>query len=270
MRLAAVILIEDDRLTAFEIALKVHDDIHIGAPPCIDGLVRIAHHAQLRLRRAEQLDDVILQLVDILELIHMDVIKAALPLLADILSSFQDLMRLDEQIVKVKREHVAQTLFIRRVDIGLHALALALRQLQRALGIDERRLARRDIRQHGSIGIRLGVDLLFFIYFFQDALLILAVQDGEAARIADLLDILTQQPHTKRVDRGDPHACGQRPQHRFHPLFHLPRGLIGKRDGQDPVRVDMTLIDQIRDPHRDHACLAAARTGDDAHMAVRA
>ena len=83
MRLAAVILIEDDRLTAFEIALKVHDDIHIGAPPCIDGLVRIAHHAQLRLRRAEQLDDVILQLVDILELIHMDVIKAALPLLAD-------------------------------------------------------------------------------------------------------------------------------------------------------------------------------------------
>ena len=46
-------------------------------------------------------------------------------------------------------------------------------------------------------------------------------------------------------------------------LPHLARGLVGERDREDLERRDVELVDEVREPVREHAGLARARAGDD-------
>ena len=52
-------------------------------------------------------------------------------------------------------------------------------------------------------------------------------------------------------------------------LLHFVGGLVGKGDRQNFIRPDMTLLDQMRDPHRQHARLAAAGPRDNPDILAR-
>jgi hypothetical protein len=52
-------------------------------------------------------------------------------------------------------------------------------------------------------------------------------------------------------------------QHPLEPLLHLRRGLVRKGDREDAAGVDAALANEVRDPARDHAGLAAPCARED-------
>jgi hypothetical protein len=70
------------------------------------------------------------------------------------------------------------------------------------------------------------------------------------------------------VEGADPHPVGplyQAP----HALPHLPGRLVGEGHSQQPVGPDLALGDQVGDPGREHAGLAAARPGEDEERSLQ-
>jgi hypothetical protein len=61
------------------------------------------------------------------------------------------------------------------------------------------------------------------------------------------------------VERRHPHAGDARAQQRLDPPAHFFRRFVGERDGEDFVRLRVTVADEIRDAARDDARLAGAR-----------
>src|SRR3989454_3922629 len=91
-----------------------------------------------------------------------------------------------------------------------------------------------------------------------DALPIFVV-NREVRRVADVPDVLAEDPHARRVEgrdqrRSDPDGRQQL----LHPPRHLARGLVGERDGEDVPRMHTAHAEEPRDPVGDDARLAAA------------
>ena len=88
--------------------------------------------------------------------------------------------------------------------------------------------------------------------------------DGKIARIDAVdLNLAAQNARAHRVKRRNPHPV--RAGNALDALFHLVRRLVGERDCQDVVRIDMLFADQIGDAIGQHPCLAAARACEHQH-----
>ena len=74
----AIILLEQDHGCLWIVTLKVQDIPHIRAAPAVDGLIRIADHADIMVTLGKQLGDSILRAVRILILVHENVLKLIL------------------------------------------------------------------------------------------------------------------------------------------------------------------------------------------------
>src|SRR5262249_34936244 len=86
------------------------------------------------------------------------------------------------------------------------------------------------------------------------------VVDREAARGTEVSDVAAQDPHTQRVEGGEPYARGVGAQQLLDPLAHLAGRLVRERDGEDPLRRDAANTYEVGDPLGEHARLAAAGT----------
>ena len=114
----------------------------------------------------------------------------------------------------------------------------------------------------GDVGLQLladgrgfGDDLL------DEAVLVALVVDGEILFVAEPLDVGAQDANAQGVEGGHRHLGSHLLV--YHPsqaLAHFFGGLIGERDGEDRVRVDL-LRQHVGDAHRDDARLARARPG---------
>ena len=90
-----------------------------------------------------------------------------------------------------------------------------------------------------------------------EALLIAAIVDGELFRIAQLAGMPPQNAHAERMKRGDlrPFFGSRLPSSCDGPLLHFAGGFIGKRDGQNAIRL-RAMPDQFGNPIGHHPRLA--------------
>ena len=93
-----------------------------------------------------------------------------------------------------------------------------------------------------------------------EALRIALVINAERPRVAEQIGVCTQDSHARSVERADPHVLCCRADKIADPLFHLAGSLVGKRDGQDALRMHAFAIDEMRDAMGEHAGLARAGT----------
>src|SRR5262245_7587418 len=63
------------------------------------------------------------------------------------------------------------------------------------------------------------------------------------------------------MERADPEAARIASEQLRNPRAHLPRSLVREGDGEDPLRGNLMLRDDVSDPRREHARLARARAG---------
>ncbi len=87
---------------------------------------------------------------------------------------------------------------------------------------------------------------------------ILLIEDREAGLVAESLMLLADDVQTEVVESRDGQAAGVRSLDQLaDPLLHLACGLVGEGHGDDVLRADTALLDQIGDLACDHTGLAA-------------
>src|SRR5664280_3542099 len=75
--------------------------------------------------------------------------------------------------------------------------------------------------------------------------------------------LATQNAHTGRVERRDPHAPAPGADQRGNSIAHLAGRLVGEGDRKDLARPYIARRQEVGDPVRQHASLARPRPGDD-------
>ena len=126
----AVVLLQQDRDGVGEVLLELDDVADAGAAEGVDGLVGIAHHAQLARRHARRrgrhqlADQLVLGVVGVLVLVDEHVAEPAPVVLGDGGQPLQQRHRLHDQVVEVERVGRAQAGLVDGVDLGDLALEL--------------------------------------------------------------------------------------------------------------------------------------------------
>ena len=93
--------------------------------------------------------------------------------------------------------------------------------------------------------------------------LVLLIGDAEAGLETNVRARGAKQVGAKGVQRATRDLRGGGPQPRDQPLCNLPRGLVGKREGADPRRVESVLLDQESNTLGEAVGLAGAGSGQD-------
>ncbi len=147
----AEVLLEHDRRHVGEGALELQDVADVRAAPAVDGLVGVADHADVAVRLAQQLDDLVLRVVRVLELVDEDVSEALLVRRTHVVTGLQQVRRHHEQIVEVEGVGRQQACLVLRVDVGdalAEGVGSAARVLAERLEVDQLGLGLADDALH--------------------------------------------------------------------------------------------------------------------------
>ena len=126
----------------------------------------------------------------------------------------------------------------------------------------------RDAVAEGADRVALGIQAELLEYPPQGRAGVVLVEDDKARPDADPLRLAAKDLDRRRVERADPHLLGTLADKHLDPAAHLARGLVGEGHRQQTVGPDPAGGDQVGDPRRQDAGLAAARAGKDEERAV--
>ena len=259
----AVVLLQPHLDGAGEVALVAQDVLHLGAPPAVDGLVVVAHGADVHALAGQQLEQLELAGVGVLVLVHQQVAEARLVLLAQRLLLAQQLDRPGDEIVEVDGALGAQRLLVAREDLGGDQVVVV--PLPLGPGHDlllERVLGPRDLPEDAARVEGPVVHLHLAHAALHQRLLVAGVGDGEPLGQPGGGVLLGEQPEAEGVEGGDPHLGPGVAGQGGDPLPHLGRRLVGEGDGQDGARVE-PLLEQPGHAVGDDPGLARAGAGQD-------
>ena len=99
---AAVVYPQNNTPGSGKVLFKMKHDIRTCSPKTIDRLVIVPHDKQIVGRRGQHTEDVILQRIDILELIHHDPGKAFPPESKNVRAPDKQIVTIREHIVKIQ------------------------------------------------------------------------------------------------------------------------------------------------------------------------
>ena len=118
-------------------------------------------------------------------------------------------------------------------------------------------------------GPALVIDILGLQHLFQQADLIVRVENGEARFQTNKLGVAAQNLGRNRMKSAKPrHAFGDRPGKRHDPLLHFPRRLVGEGNGENFMRAGAPMRQDMRDFGGQNAGLPGARAGEHEKRAV--
>ena len=225
----------------------------------------------------QHLHELVLQTVDILELVHHEVLEPLLPLQPDVGVLFEQVQREHDEVVVVQAEallllvEVAVEDDVARFDglkvgpvqvlerHGQHAAVvvgtlLQLHDLDHIAGLREGHVAQReaallvDDLEHG---VDIGV-----------------VEHEEALRVLQRVTVLLQHRDAEAVEGVDVAGVVVARQPPDAPA-HLAGRLVRERGAQDVARHDAQLVHEVGKPLGERPRLAGARAGYHAHVALR-
>ena len=117
---AAVVLLQLHRGARGVVLLELQDVADVGATPAVNGLVVVAHHHDVAVLRGKQARDFVLRMVGVLILVHHDVAEAQLVGFQHVGVVFQQQVRVQKQVIEVKRVGLLQALLQTFVHAGGH------------------------------------------------------------------------------------------------------------------------------------------------------
>ena len=205
----AVVLLQADRAAALVLLFKIQDVCDIRTAELVDALVIVADDADVSLLPHELLHQKVLQPVRVLILVDEHIAELAAVVVAHLALLLQQSDRVEDDVVKVERVRLGQTVHVARIDLGdclfapvaavLPAAGVVLMRLHRVLCV-------RDGRKHLARRELLLVDVQLFQNVLDDALGVIRVVDRKVARKAEAVDIAAQDAHAGGVERHRPHA----------------------------------------------------------------
>ena len=201
----AVVLLQADGAAGGILLLKGEDVLDGGPPEAVDGLVVVAHHAEVLIAPSQGRGQQVLEVVGVLVLVDEHIPELPLVEVPHLLKLLEELGDLGQAVVP-----------------GLLALGqIFLRQLHGVLGPG-------DVPQHGPGRELLVVQVQVLQAVLDDPDGVVGVVDGEGGGEAQPVDVPAQDAHAGGVEGGGPHVLrlGQA-------VLQLPGGLVGEGDGQN-------------------------------------
>ncbi len=125
-------VVERERERLLDGLAPLAEDLHVCVPEAVDRLELVADEEELGLRRPQQVDDLRLQAVRVLELVHEDRAEARLLALAQLRLRLEEVARLELKVLEVERR-------LARLRLGVP------RGEQRQELLQERTIARRGL-----------------------------------------------------------------------------------------------------------------------------
>ena len=185
----------------------------------------------------------------------------------DVVAGLEQVGRHHQEVVEVEGVGRQQALLVQRVDVGDPAperIGLGVGLLAEGLEVDQVGLGLTDDGGHGPRRESLGVEAELGDDHLDEAARVRVVVDGEGPSIAQPIGVTAQDPQAGGVEGRDPHLLAPGPHQLADPVAHLPRGLVGERDGQHAPRRRVAGGQEVGDPSGQHAGLA--RTGPGHHQ----
>ena len=221
-------------------------------------------------RLRQQPQPQILRHVGVLVLVDQDVFETLLVLAKNFRRCAEQADILQQKIAEVGGVERLQPLLIGDVKL----LALAVGEARR---FARRHLFRRQaavlpaVEDHGENARRPAflVELLGFQDLFDDADLVVDVQNREIRLQTDHFRVAPQDFHADRMESAQPrHALDDLPDHLADAQLHLARRLVGEGDRQDVAGPGAAEIEDVGDPRRQNAGFPRPRAGQHQHRAV--
>ena len=265
---AAIILLEAHRVGLGKILAEVEDVPDVGAAPAVDRLVIVADHAQVAVATGELLHELVLRAIGVLVLIHKDVLEPA-PIFLQLRGAVgEHAHRQHEQVVEVGGVRQAQRLTQLAIDHGGRLgewvegeVRELVRSYERILGVGDQPVdaTRRELLRVDAVALHDALD---------HGLRVVLVVDRERRRAANEVRCTAQHPRADRVEGADPHADGRAAEQPADAILHLAGGLVRERHREDAAGIHAVLVDQPREPRREHPRLARSGTGQHEQRSV--
>ena len=232
--------------------------------PFVDGLVRVADDEQVPVLGGQALDEVPIVQVAVLRLVHHDIIQGILPPFPGILEAVQDVFRDIDEVVEIQREMLHLPAYIAGQAGGppLHVGNDAAGQ-HIGLDIAVQRLVGRDTGQELLDGLFRPFDAHLVHRILGDGLAVFLVQDGEAFREAQAINLFAEEFDAEAVDGADEVVVVAAVDHGGDALAHFGGRFVGEREAEDVGRIDAQGIDNIGITMRQGLGLACSGTGHD-------
>ena len=238
----AVVLLEPDDLGFWVLLLEAQNILDSGPPEAVDGLVVVAHHADVLILLGQQLDQHILGVVGVLILVHHDVAEFVLVVVQHVGVLLEEGHGVDDDVVEVHGVGFLEPLFVEDVGLGdLIQPEIPARRPGVLVGVYEAVLGAADGRQNGLVRQQLVVDFQLLLHLFHQPPLVVGVVDGEVGGVAHPVAVPPEDFGAGGMEGTGPDVPGLVPEHGGDTFLELARGLVGKGDGQDlpgPGRAD--------------------------------
>ncbi len=229
----AVVLLQLHDPGAGEVLVEVEDVADVGAPPAVDGLVVVAHHAHVGLGPAQEPEQPVLGRVRVLELVDEQVPEASAPAPAQLAVRLEQLGRPQKQVPEVHGAGAGERPLVAapkleaalRLDVVVVEPDVLRRQAQVLPAID----AREHLARPEAAVVRephLGEEAL------RERPLVVVVVDGEGRRQAGPGGLAPEEARPEGVEGLYPGLAPLRAEQRLEPLPHLACGLVGEGDGE--------------------------------------
>src|SRR2546425_1643788 len=265
----AVVLLELDDLGVRIIALEVEDVADVGAAPAEDRLVVVSDHPEVLAEPREISEEHVLRAVRVLVFVDEDVLVAVLPPLERRVAGLEKSAREEQQVVEVDGVVLSKELVVPLPDDRGDTVELALWgrtqvgwSFELVLRPGDHRGDRAG-REDPLAGVRVGHRLA------DDGALVGLVVNGERTVDPDGRPFAAQEARAEGMERPD-RELGQAllSDQPIEPLAHFTRGLVRKGDGEDRVRRDPEIPNQVRDAVRQDPRLSRSGAGEDEQRAV--
>ena len=206
-------------------------------------------------------------MVGVLVLVNEHVAEAASIMLCHLRVPLEDTHHFADEVVKIHGVGAAQLRLIIGVDLGHHHLELVagfLRLGGSILRRDQLILQIGNSRGQGTRSELFQIQLHILGNLREQSPGIVRIIDGKiSVQAGDHTRMLTQDPYTRRVESGHPHAFCNRTHHIHDTFPHFRSGFIRKCDRQNLARMHPTVLQQIRDPAGQYRCFPRAGTCHD-------
>ena len=199
----AVVLLERDRLRAREVALELEDVADVGAAKGVDGLVGVAHGADVVVLPARSCSEPVLGVVRVLVLVDEQVAERLLPARPRLVEALEHLDGQHQQVVEVDRVRGVQA----RAGRARRPRRRSGRERRDRLGVPRRRRSwflafeiwawmPRGTKRFGSVSSSSQALL-------HEPQLVGGVVDREVRAVAEPLGLAAQDPAAGGVERED-------------------------------------------------------------------
>ena len=232
----AVVLLQANGAAAGILFFKGEDVLNGGSPEAVDGLVIIAHHAEVLIAPRQGGGQQILQIIGILVLVNENVAEFPPVIGAHLFKLLKQPHRVQDDIVKVQGVGLPQPVLVAGIHLGdfIQAVVSCLFALGGVVLCQQHLiLGPGDVAQDRPGRELFVVQLQFLKAVLDDPQRVVGVVDGKGGGKAQPLNIPAQDAHAGRVEGGGPDVLRLGAQHGGQAVLQFPGSFIGKGNGQN-------------------------------------